>query len=83
MRRPTPPLPQASVDFRTALVDGMLRVNGEAFWYIDQDTVAGECPLCGGTLSVYFAGRAPRADLLCRLGCDEQAVGDALVRGVA
>jgi hypothetical protein len=73
-------LPPASVAFRKRLIDGLVMLDAAAFWYISEDVVAGACPLCGGILSVYFAGMAARAALVCRLGCDEAAVGAALIR---
>ena len=69
------PMPHASVMFRTRIIDAL---NREHFEYVDEDTCAGRCPLCGGVLSVYFHGAAPRADLVCRLGCDEKSVAAAL-----
>jgi hypothetical protein len=73
-------LPPASVSFRSRIIDGLIKVDAEKFWYIDQDTCAGACPICGGILSVYFAGTAARADLICRSGCDEREVFTALGR---
>jgi hypothetical protein len=71
-------LPADPVRFRERIVGALLRVDREGFWYIDADSVAGVCPICGDVLSVYFAGRAPRAELVCLLGCTEPDVFAAL-----
>ena len=76
----SPPLGAAAVRFRTAIIDALVRVDPERFWYIDPDTCAGACPICGDILSVYFAGTAPRADIVCRSDCTEGQVGKALAR---
>jgi hypothetical protein len=67
------PLAQGAIDFRSRVIGALDR-----FGYIDQDTCTGACPVCGGVLSVYFHGTAPRADLRCRGGCTEQEVVNAL-----
>jgi hypothetical protein len=67
-------LSRASVRFRGRIIEALLRIDREGYWYIDRDTCAGTCPLCGGVLSVYFAGFAPRAEIVCRGGCDESQV---------
>jgi hypothetical protein len=54
-------LPPASVAFRSRIIDALIKVDAPKFWYIDQNTVAGACPVCRGILSVYFQGFAPRA----------------------
>jgi hypothetical protein len=69
-----------SVRFRGRIVDALERIDRARFWYIDQDTCAGVCPICDGILSVYFAGTAPRAEVICRRGCREREVADALAR---
>jgi hypothetical protein len=74
------PLPADAVRFRDRIVHALLRVDRKGFWYIDADSVAGVCPICGDVLSVYFAGRAPRAELICQLGCAEADVSKALGR---
>jgi hypothetical protein len=71
------------VRFRSRIIDVLVRIDRTQFWYVDQDTVAGACPICHGILSVYFAGTAPRADLICRLGCDELQVAAALTLRLA
>ncbi len=67
---------------RTTIIDGMLAHGGlEKFFYVDEDTCAGWCPVCGtGTLSVYFHGLADRADLVCGQDCDEGDILRALTR---
>jgi hypothetical protein len=80
-RRSAPPLiAEEWVRFRTRIVDALVRIDPDGFWYIDQDTVAGTCPLCGGIVSVYFAGTAARAEIICRQGCAERDVFAALGR---
>jgi hypothetical protein len=71
-------LPAAAVRFRTRIIEAL-----EGFEYIDADTCAGRCPCCGDVLSVYFAGFAARAELVCRRRgkpCGERDVVAALTR---
>jgi hypothetical protein len=79
----TSPLSPESVRFRSRIIDALDRIDRDRFWYLDEDTCAGACPICGGILSVYFHGRAPRADLICRGGCTEQEVFSTLFPGVS
>jgi hypothetical protein len=66
-------LTNEAIEFRSRVIDALQRVG-----YIDQDTIDAECPICGGTLSVYFAGFAPRAEMICRLGCAEADIAAAI-----
>lgn len=71
-------LSQEGVRFRGRIIDALLQTDREGFWYIDEDTCAGTCPICGGILGIYFAGYAPRAEIICRSGCGERDVAVAL-----
>ncbi len=71
-------LPRASVAFRTRIIDALLEIDRESFWYLTEDICAGRCPLCGGVVSVYFAGSAPRAEIVCRGGCNDAELVAAL-----
>jgi hypothetical protein len=66
--------------FRDQLVGALERIDRARFWYIDDDTCAGACPVCSGTLGVRFHGTAARADLNCQGGCSEREVTAALGR---
>jgi hypothetical protein len=63
--------------FRERIVAKLLSADAERFWYIDQNTCAGACPVCGGRVSVCFHGLAPRADLECHGGCSDGDLADA------
>jgi hypothetical protein len=76
----TLPLPQRSVRFRSRIIDALIRLDAGRFWYLDENTVAGACPVCDGVLSVYFHGRARRAELVCHVGCPERGVAGAIRR---
>ena len=80
----TPLEPQAPRDphwvtFRKRIIAALVRVDSERFWYLDENTCAGACPVCrSGWVTVSFHGTAPRADLACSLGCPEHEIaGDA------
>jgi hypothetical protein len=73
-------LSHESVRFRSRIIDGLVKVDRDSVWYIDSDTLAASCPICRGPLSIYFAGYAPRAEIVCRLGCAESDVAAALAR---
>jgi hypothetical protein len=64
--------------FRSRVIDALEARDGRRVGYCDEDTIDARCPCCFGLLSVYFHGAAPRADLVCRGGCSEQEVADAL-----
>jgi hypothetical protein len=74
----TAALQQHAVRFRSRIIDALVKADSKRVWYLDEDTLAGTCPLCSGVLSVYFHGTAPRADLICRSGCGEMAVAGKL-----
>jgi hypothetical protein len=76
------PLPEASVRFRTALIDALLRGHAREnlIYNFDSDWASCPCPIYGGTLAVKFVARAPRAELECHCGCSEQEVLEALRR---
>ncbi|MGO8907495.1 MAG: hypothetical protein ACLQMH_18010 [Solirubrobacteraceae bacterium] len=74
MSRFSEALPERSVAFRTRIIDALLQIDHEGVWYLTEDICAGRCPLCGGVVSVYFAGAAARAEITCRGGCDDAEV---------
>jgi hypothetical protein len=72
---PRPPTRPEWQQFRQGIIDKLLALDRERFWYIDSDRVIGECPVCRAALPEYLAvrfhGIAARADLVCSLGCPD------------
>ncbi|MGH2902251.1 MAG: hypothetical protein ACRDK7_01445 [Solirubrobacteraceae bacterium] len=73
-------LPEASYRFRRQLLEALDRFTpSERFFYVDEDTVAVVCPVCGEALGVRFAAFAARAELECLIhGCPEAEILTAL-----
>jgi hypothetical protein len=74
----TPTLP-GWAKYRRAVIGGLVAVDKRRFAYLDENTILGACPLClDGTVRVFFHGVAPRADLVCSLGCDELEIANVV-----
>jgi hypothetical protein len=71
------------VKFRARIIDSLAAFDPERYFHLDSDTILTACPLCvSGYLNVHFHGRAPRADIVCSLGCREADIG-AWIKGRA
>jgi hypothetical protein len=67
-----------ALEFRRVLIDALWPPGSTRFGYVDELTFIGECPLCGGSVGVRFAGTAPRATLNCGNGCSEAEIAAVL-----
>ena len=79
---PATPPPPPEPSFRERILTALDEIDPRRFVYIDRDRVVHVCPVCRAGLPEYLAvrfhGEAPRADLVCSLGCPELEIADAL-----
>src|SRR5579871_919899 len=75
------PLSRQAIAFRATVLDRIADDKG-GVGYIDRDRVIGRCPICSGSLSVAFAGPAPRiAAIRCSTGCSRHDLLERLAFG--
>jgi hypothetical protein len=79
--RPRPPALTDWQRFRKQILDVLWRLDRSRFMYLDEDRCAGACPVCRAALpehlAVRFHGVAPRADIVCSLGCPDDELATA------